>query len=131
MILHIFLPDRVLLTREVTKVVAEGEEGSFGIRPRHVDYASPLVPGILAFTAAESEDEQFVAIDEGLLVKQKDHIFVSVRDAVFGPDLGELEQTVRDKFAILNEQEQAFRLTVDRLEADFVRRFARLSEDQM
>lgn len=131
MILHIALPDRLLLSREVTKVVAEGREGSFGIEPRHVDYVSPLVPGILSFSTDGPEEDQFVAVDQGLLVKQGNHVYVSVRDAVYGPDLGALEETVRDKFADLSEQEQAVRSTVDRLEADFVRRFARLSDDQM
>ncbi len=131
MMLQIALPDRLLLSREVTTVVAEGREGSFGIEPRHVDYVSPLVPGILTFGTDGPEEEQFVAVDRGLLVKQGDHVYVSVRDAVFGPDLGALEETVREKFATLNEQERAVRSTVDRLEADFVRRFARLSDDQI
>jgi F-type H+-transporting ATPase subunit epsilon len=35
--LRVFLPERILIDQEVTKVVAEAENGSFGILPKHID----------------------------------------------------------------------------------------------
>jgi F-type H+-transporting ATPase subunit epsilon len=48
--LKVLLPTEILIEREVTKIVAEAENGFFCILPRHVDFAAALVPGILAFT---------------------------------------------------------------------------------
>jgi len=65
MTLRVLLPEKVVLEREVQKVVAEGENGSFGLLPRHVDYVEPLVPGILSFVPVGETDEVFAAVDEG------------------------------------------------------------------
>jgi F-type H+-transporting ATPase subunit epsilon len=46
--LKILLPTEIILDKEVIKVVAEAENGYFCLLPRHVDFVSTLVPGILA-----------------------------------------------------------------------------------
>ncbi|MBD3308113.1 F0F1 ATP synthase subunit epsilon, partial [candidate division KSB3 bacterium] len=66
--LRVLLPTRVLLDEEVTKVTAEAENGMFGILPRHVDFVTILVPGIVSFEI--DGKEEFLAVDEGVLVKQ-------------------------------------------------------------
>jgi len=43
--LKVLLPTQVLVDEPVSKVVAEGEDGSFCLLPRHVDFTSALVPG--------------------------------------------------------------------------------------
>ncbi len=123
--LRIFLPETVLLERTVQKIVAEGQSGSFGLLPRHVDFVDPLVPGILSFvpTGDAAEDEVFVAVDEGLLVKCGREVRVSVRDAVVGPELGALERTVRDRFQHIDEREQAMRTALAKLESEVIRSF--------
>jgi F-type H+-transporting ATPase subunit epsilon len=123
MTLRILLPEKVVLEREVQKVVAEGENGSFGLLPRHVDYVEPLVPSILSFVPASDEDEVFVAVDEGVLVKCGAEVLVSVRNAVIGPELGTLETTVRDRFEHVDEREQAMRTALAKLESEVVHRF--------
>jgi F-type H+-transporting ATPase subunit epsilon len=157
--LRVFLPEKVLLDRPVRKVVAEGESGSFALLPRHVDYVEPLVPGILAFTPADSPpdpepdtedgpraagspsradgpqrrsaeesepgDEVFVAVDEGVLVKCGADIRVSVRNAVVGPNLGDLEATVRDRFQRIDEREGAMRTALAKLESEVIRNLLR------
>jgi F-type H+-transporting ATPase subunit epsilon len=123
--LRIFLPETVLLERTVQKVVAEGQSGSFGLLPRHVDFVEPLVPGILSFVPAgdAAQDEVFVAVDEGLLVKCGREVRVSVRDAVVGPELGTLEHTVRDRFQQIDEREHAMRTALAKLESEVIRSF--------
>lgn len=120
--LSVFLPERIALEQAVKKIVAEGESGSFGILPRHVDYVEALVPGIMSLVGVDDE-EQFVAIDEGVLVKCGPEVLVSVRDAVIGTELGTLEQTVRERFRQVDDREHAIRSALARLEADVVRRF--------
>ena len=121
--LRVLLPEKVVLEREVQKVVAEGENGSFGLLPRHVDYVEPLVPGILSFVPADGEDERFAAVDEGVLVKCGSEVLVSVRNAVVGPELGRLEETVRSRFEQVDEREQAMQTALAKLESEVVHRF--------
>lgn len=124
--LRILLPTRILLDRPVDKVTAEAENGSFCLLPRHVDFATALVPGLLSYTSGEQEE--FVAIDEGILVKKGAEVLVSVRDAMIGPDLGFLRLMVRERYEKLDEREKRARSALVRLEADFVRRFIELRE---
>ena len=124
MTLKILLPERVVLDERVDKVVAEGGHGSFGLLPRHIDIVVPLVPGILTYT--QDEDEAFVAVDEGVLVKCGDEVLVSVRDAVVGPDLESLEATVRTQFEERREEEKTMHSALAKLEAEVVRRFTEL-----
>jgi len=42
----------------------------------------------------EGEGEVYVAVDEGVLVKAGLDVFVSVRDAIAGADLGRLHEAV-------------------------------------
>lgn len=123
--LRILLPEKVLLERTVRKVVAEGESGSFGLLPRHVDFVEPLVPGILSFVAYDddTDEEVFVAVDEGMLVKCGHAVFVSVRNAVVGPELGTLEETVRDRFQRIDEHEDAMRTALAKMESEVIRSF--------
>lgn len=128
MTLRVLLPENVLLERTVRKVVAEGESGSFGLLPRHVDFVEPLVPGILSFVSLEeegleNEEEVFVAVDEGMLVKCGRAVFVSVRNAVVGPELGTLEETVRDRFQHIDEHEDAMRTALAKMESEVIRSF--------
>lgn len=125
MTLKILLPERVVLDETVDKVVAESPQGSFGLLPRHVDFVAPIVPGLLLYT--QDEEESFVAVDEGVLVKCGAEVLVSVRDAVVGPDLDTLEGTVRDRFDERREQEKAMHTALAKLETEVVRRFTELS----
>lgn len=127
--LKIVMPSGVLLEEEVVKVVAEAQNGSFCLLPRHIDFAAALVPGILAFTRPPSlpegerdrvrGDEIFVAVDEGVLVKCGPEVLVSTWNAVRGP-LGELKQAVRQQFRELSEREQKARSALGKLEASLV-----------
>lgn len=125
--LKILLPTHVLLDSDVTKIVAEAQNGSFCLLPKHVDFVTALVPGILAYTTPDGQEE-FVAVDEGILVKSEAKVFVSTRQAVLGPDLGELRKTVAEQFEVLDDRERTARSAVAKLEADFLRRFLQFGE---
>lgn len=126
MILKVLIPTEVLLERPVASVVAEGQNGSFCLRPRHIDFVSPLAAGLLYFIEQQGGAEGFVAIDQGVLVKNGAQVTVSVRNAVFGPDLEELLNIVDERFGALDEQQRMVRSAMTRLEADFLRRFMEL-----
>ena len=124
--LRIFLPEKIVIDQEVTKVVAEAEDGSFGILPKHIDFAAALIPGIFSF---ESKDgEVFLAIDEGILIKCGSDVWVSTRKAVLGKNLGELKETVEHEFRSLDDRERKTRSILAKLEADFTKRFMKMQE---
>lgn len=125
MILKVLLPQEVLLEAPVRKVVAEGQDGSFCLLPRHIDFVSALVPGLLSYETADGA-EAFVAIDEGILVKCGAEVLVSTRNAAQGTDLGRLQTLIREQFAELDEREKQTRSALAKIEADFVRRFLEL-----
>jgi F-type H+-transporting ATPase subunit epsilon len=120
--LKVLLPTEVLIDEEVRKVTAEAQNGSFCLRPRHIDFAAALVPGLLSFEDSEGR-ETFVAVDEGVLVKYGQHVLVSTRNAVRGGELGELRRIVEERFMVLDEKEKTVRTAVAKIEAGFVRRF--------
>ena len=122
--LTILLPDQLFLDEEVSKVIAEAQDGSFCLLPRHIDFAASLVPGILSFHTPQGE--QFVAVDEGVLVKQGQEVRVSTRNAIRSDDLQGLKQAVRESLRRLDERERQARAALARLEADIVRGFAEL-----
>lgn len=124
--LRVFLPMKILIDKEVTKVVAEAENGSFGILPKHIDFVAALVPGIFTFQSAEGEE--FLAVDEGILVKCENEVRISIRNAVLSKDLGMLKQTVEQEFRNLNENERKTRAILAKLEIDFAKRFTKMME---
>lgn len=122
--LKILLPFQVLAERsDVSRIVAETRNGSFGLLPRRLDCVAALIPGILIYET-ESEGEVFVAVDEGVLVKSGPHVLVSVRRAIAGTDLDQLHDAVKTEFLSLNEQEQSMRAVMTKLEMGFLHRFA-------
>ncbi len=124
--LRVFLPERIFIDLEVTKVVAVAENGSFGILPKHIDFVSALTAGIFSFVA--DNEEEYLAIDEGILVKCASDITVSTRKAVRSKNLGELKETVVHEFRTLDDRERKTRSILAKLEADFTKRFLEMSE---
>jgi F-type H+-transporting ATPase subunit epsilon len=118
--LKVAVPTEILLLTQVAKVKAETANGCFCVLPRHVDFVTELVPGILIFDSPDGHS-QYVAIDHGILVKCGSNVSISTRNAVLGADLGSLKETVETHFRRLQEKEQAARVFEAKLEADLVR----------
>ena len=123
--LQILTPSSILLSEKVQKIITEAPGGSFCLLPRHIDFVTALVPGLLLYTDADNK-EHFLAVDEGILVKQGEHVRVSTRRAIRGESLETLRQTVKQEFRQLDEKEKQLRSSLARLEADVVRRFLEL-----
>lgn len=126
--LRVLLPTEIFIDEVVSKVSAEAENGAFCLLPRHVDFVAALVPGLLSFVSTASGKEEFLAVDEGILVKCGAQVLVSTRNAVLGPDLGTLKKTIDERFRVLDERERMARSAVLKLEADLVRRFVEMEK---
>ena len=127
--LKVLLPFRVFADkREVSRIVAEMQEGSFGLLPRRLDCVAALSPGILTYETPE-DGEVFVAVDQGVLIKTGDKVLVSVRRALSGTDLGQLRAAVQSEFLRLDEQAKNIRTLMDKMESRFLSRFSRLGHE--
>jgi F-type H+-transporting ATPase subunit epsilon len=121
--LQVLIPEGVFVDREVSAVIAEGADGLFGMLPRHVDFVSALVPGLLLYRTDEEGEYEYLGVDEGILVKRGETVSVSARGAVRGPGIGELRKAVEERFRSLDEHERQARSALAKMEAEFVRRF--------
>jgi len=118
--LKVWVPSDVCVDEAVTKIKAEAENGWFCVLPRHVDFVTSLVSGILSFDLPGGQTE-YLAVDRGILVKCGPEVSVSTRSAVRGDDLERLKETVETQFRVSHEKEQASREFEAKLEADLVR----------
>jgi len=125
--LTVLLPTQVLVDEDAAKVIAEAENGHFCLLPRHVDYVAALVPGILMFLDHEGR-EQWLAVDEGVLVKCGNEVLVSAVNAVRGEALAGLRDTVASRFRQFDEEQRSARSALARLEAGALRRFIDIEE---
>jgi len=126
--LTVRVPTEILFTEEVTRIKAEAPNGWFGILPRHVDYATALVPGVMTFVSAKGEEE-YLAIDQGILVKCGPEVSVSTRAAVRGTNLEKLKHDVAQKFEAESEREKKNLAFEAKLEADLVRGLLELEKN--
>ena len=126
MSLKVLLPSQVFVAAAgVRQVVAETQEGSFGILPHRLDCVAALVPGILSYETA-ADGEMFVAIDDGILVKSGRDVLVSVRRALKGQDLSHLRAAIEQQFQVVDEGERSLRSVTAKLEAGLLKRLASL-----
>jgi F-type H+-transporting ATPase subunit epsilon len=119
--LTIRTPAEVIVDEPVARIKAEAENGWFGLLPKHIDFVTALVPGILIFEPP-AKPQEYVALDHGILVKCGAEVAVSTRNAVRGTNVGELKQAVETQFREREEAERKARAFEAKLEADLVRR---------
>jgi F-type H+-transporting ATPase subunit epsilon len=114
------MPSEVLFEEEVSRIRAEAGNGWFGILPKHVDFVTALVPGVLTFQP-RGRVEEYLAVDHGILVKCGPEVSISTRNAVRGENLELLKKNVEAQFREREEREKQARALEAKLEADLVR----------
>jgi F-type H+-transporting ATPase subunit epsilon len=123
--LKIFLPYKVFANIEnVTSIVIETSEGSFGLLPQRLDCVAALVPGI--FTYETEKSNHYVAVDNGVMVKAGRDVLVSVRNAIGGADLGKLGELVKKNFNSEYENQKQITTVIAKLERGFIYSFDKL-----
>lgn len=126
MALKVLLPFKIFTeAKDVKRIVAETNGGSYGFLPERLDCVTALVPGILMFETV-NEEIHYIAVDEGILVKTGKEVLISVRNAIGGADLGELHESVESEFTNLDENESNNRAVMAKLEGSFIRRLQKL-----
>lgn len=125
--LNVMEPERILVQKTVDKVIAEGVNGSFCLKPRHIDFVSVLKAGILLYKT--DAEEHYLAVDEGILVKCGELVMVSVLNGIEGSDLSKLEQAVREQFHKTEAMSKATEIAMKGMEADLLLHFLELDRD--
>lgn len=122
--LQILLPFMVFADKSnVSRIIAEGGDGSFGLLPHRLDCVTSLVPGILTYET-EADGIVYVAADAGVLVKVGPDVLVSIHHAVAGTDLAQLHDAVKRQFLTLDESQRQLHTVLDKMEGALVGRFA-------
>lgn len=125
--LRLLLPTDILVDETVKKVSAEANNGAFTILPRHIDFATALIPGIFSYVDEQGK-EVFFAMDEGVLIKRGNDVRVSVRRAMRGDNLEHLSQVLREQFEQINDRERKARRVLADLESTLVRHFIEMDK---
>jgi F-type H+-transporting ATPase subunit epsilon len=127
--LKVLLPFKIFAEKTgVSRIIAETDEGSFGLLPHRLDCVAALVPGILIYED-ETDGEVYVAIDQGVLIKTGFNVIISVRNAIGGTDLSQLHDTVEREFLKLNEREESVRAVLAKMESGLIRRLGEFHDE--
>jgi F-type H+-transporting ATPase subunit epsilon len=128
--LCILLPFKIFARLEnVSRIVAETLQGSFGLLPHRLDCVAALVPGILSYSTPGSATN-YLAIDRGLLVKRGDDVCISVRRAIRGASLSELHEAVVRAYLTVDAQERETRNAISKMESGLIGRIAELHRER-
>jgi F-type H+-transporting ATPase subunit epsilon len=128
--LKILLPFEIFAEKtDVSRIVAETREGSFGILPHRLDCVAALAPGILTYETKE-DGAVYLAVDEGVLVKAGPDVLVSVRHAIGGTDLGQLHEAVKREFLTLDQSERNVRAAIVKMESGLIGRFVEFQHER-
>ena len=121
--LEILVPSGIFArVPEVSSIVAESQQGSFGILPRRRDCVAALAPGILTYRTASGT--VYVAVDEGVLIKRRGAVTVSVKRCIRAATLATLHDTVIREFRVADAEEQAVRHAIQKMEGGLLGRLA-------
>ena len=120
--LTVLLPTGILPEGPAQRVRAEGAHGTFSVLPRHIDCVVDLVSCLLSYRDGEGK-EHHLAVDGGTLVKRGNQVLVSTPNGMAGEDLETLRRTIAERFEKLDERERRAQAALEKMEADFIRRF--------
>lgn len=127
--LKLLLPFDLLVDEpEVKRMVIMTTGGSYGIWPNRLDCIACLEPGILTYETSTNE-EHFVAVDEGIIVKTGEEVVVSVHNGIIGADLGTLHQAIERDFLEKRKTQNDLNTVLAKLERSFVRSFNALKNE--
>jgi F-type H+-transporting ATPase subunit epsilon len=128
--LKVLLPFQIFVQQnEVSRIIVETREGSFGLLPHRLDCVAALVPGLLIYESHGAETS-YIAVDEGVLVKSGPEVLISVRRAIRGMNLRELHEAVKREFLLLEQREKEVRVALSKMQAAFVGRFAEYKHER-
>ena len=125
MTLKVIVPFDIVFEKKIVRLVVETTQGSLGVLPLRLDCTALLVPGIVTYEC-QGEGEKYLVIDEGIFVKTGSDVTLSVRRALIGTQLGDLEKELEGELNKKREREKYARQMYTALEKTFLRQIAGL-----
>ncbi len=120
--LKILLPFKVFADiSNVSNIVMETSNGSYGLLPHRLDCVAALVPGIFMYEI--NGTPKYLAVDAGVMVKAGLEVLLSVRNAIGGVELGKLSELVEHEFKQQEELETNTLSVTAKLESGFIYAF--------
>jgi F-type H+-transporting ATPase subunit epsilon len=130
MTLKLLLPTGIFVdTTEVSRIVAETQEGSFELLPHRLDCVAALVAGIFTYDCA-ARGTVYLGVDAGVLVKAGAEVLVSVRRAIAGSDLGHLHDAVKQQLMQHNTEDASVKTALNKMEGGFISRFLEIQHER-
>ncbi len=127
--LKILLPYRIFAEiKNVSSIVAETIEGSFGLLPQRLDCVAAIVPSIFSYET-ESKNKYYLAVDEGVLVKTGSQVMLSVRNAYGSAVLKKLRDSVENEYKNLDSKEKVIRSEMAKMESRFLLNLDKFKND--
>lgn len=114
MTVDVFAPSRGHHFEDILALDVDTVEGRYGILERHIDTAMALDAGLLHMRD-QSQQEHYVGLDGGILVKVGSGVRISTTRVIVGQELGVIEEGIQE------QQDEE-----DRKEEHQLRAFARL-----
>lgn len=115
-------PAGIAVDEQIARVRFDALDGSFTFLPKHADFVSVVVPGLVSFTPVDAPDKEvFMACDSGILVKDNATVLLSVRRAVVSENLEELSRTIAEEFKKDEENRKTVNAAMARLEVGLTR----------
>lgn len=106
---------------DVVALRAEDATGSFGVLPRHADFLTSLVVGVVGWRRKDGS-RSFCAVRRGMFsVTGGEEIAVTTREAVQGDDLATLHETVLSRFQAAYDEEKVQHVEATRLHLNAIR----------
>lgn len=124
--LTVFTPFGMVLQQRINKVTVETLNGYYTLLPKHVDFAAAMPINIVSYEQ-ENGESSYIACYQGIVVKKKDVVTITVQNAVEGRTIQELKEVIRRDFKQHNESRKELNLAMARLELGIVRGFGKLS----
>lgn len=118
-------PFGVIVDEQISRVRFDALDGSFTFLPKHADFVTVIVPGLVSFeptTGKNKGKEIYMACDNGVLVKDNATVLLSVRRAVINEDLELLSRTITEEFKKDEESRKTVNAAMARLEVGLTRR---------
>jgi F-type H+-transporting ATPase subunit epsilon len=126
--LKILLPYRTFVDKtDVARIVFVTQGGSFGLLPHRRDCVAAIAPGLFTYQIGDAH-EVIVAVDQGVMVKSGGDVLVSVRRAIAGADIDQLQRAIEADFLTLTDMQQSARKVSAKLESGFLKRFVEFQD---
>ena len=116
-------PSGIVVDEQVSRIRFDALDGSFTFLPKHADFVTVIVPGLVFFNPldGEGDKEVYMACDKGILVKGNATVLLSVRRAVISESLEELSRIITEDFKKEEESRKVLNAAMARLEAGLTR----------